>query len=62
MDPEQRQLYNADLDRALADEDDGYTGEPLSRWMANTRMGKNSDVEESRAAFVVSMGSVAAGR
>ena len=53
MDPEQRQAYNADLDRALQDEDDGYTGEPLSKWMANTKMGKNSDPEEARAVFVV---------
>lgn len=54
MDPQQRSAYNSDLDRALADEDDGYTGEPLSKWMANTRMGKNTDANESRAVFVVS--------
>jgi hypothetical protein len=53
MDPEQRQAYNADLDRSLQDEDDGYTGELLSRWCANTRMGKNEDPEESRGVFVV---------
>lgn len=35
------------------DEDDGYTGEPLSKWMANKRMGKNSNPNESRAVFVV---------
>jgi ferredoxin len=52
MDPEQRQAYNADLDRSLQDEDDGYTGELLSRWCANTRMGKNEDPEESRGVFV----------
>lgn len=52
MDPQQRSAYNSDLDRALADEDDGYTGEPLSKWMANTRMGKNTDANESRAVFV----------
>lgn len=35
------------------DEDDGYTGEPLSKWMANTKMGKNTDPKENRAVFVV---------
>lgn len=51
-DPQQRQLYNAELDAALADEDDGYTGEPLSKWMANTKMGKNWKADENRAVFV----------
>jgi curved DNA-binding protein CbpA len=51
-DPEQRRAYNHDLDEALADELDGYTGEPLSKWMANTRMGKNSNADETRACFV----------
>ena len=55
MDSEQRQLYNADLDRVLADEDDGYTGELLSRWMAGKKMGKNKDPAESRGVFVVSL-------
>lgn len=52
MDPESRTAYNAELDAALADEDDGYTGEPLSKWMANTKMGKNTDPKENRAVFV----------
>ncbi|KAL4422817.1 hypothetical protein ABPG75_009014 [Micractinium tetrahymenae] len=52
MDPEQRTAYNAELDAALADEDDGYTGEALSKWCANTKMGKNSDPAEDRAVFV----------
>ena len=56
MDPEQRQLYNADLDRALADEDDGFTGKPLSHWMAGTKMGKNANPAETRGVFVVSAG------
>ena len=55
MDSEQRQLYNADLDRALADEDDGYTGELLSRWMVGKKMGKNTNPAESRGVFVVSV-------
>jgi len=50
--PEQRVEYNRALDEALVDEDDGYTGEPLSKWMANTKMGKNSDPDETRAVFV----------
>ena len=51
-DAEQRREYNRALDEALADEQDGYTGEPLSKWMANTKMGKNTNPEENRAAFV----------
>lgn len=34
----------------------GYTGEPLSRWCANSKMGKNSDPNEDRAVFVVGGG------
>lgn len=37
----------------LQDEDDGYTGELLSKWMANKKMGKNTDVNEQRGVFVV---------
>ncbi|KAG7671360.1 hypothetical protein Ndes2526B_g02141 [Nannochloris sp. 'desiccata'] len=51
-DPEQRREYNHALDEALADELDGYTGEPLSKWMADTKMGKNSNADESRGVFV----------
>lgn len=51
-DPEQRREYNRALDEALADEQDGYTGQPLSKWVANTKMGKNTDADESRAVFV----------
>lgn len=49
---EKRLEYNRALDEALVDEDDGFTGEPLSKWMANTKMGKNTDPNESRAVFV----------
>lgn len=53
MDAEQRRLYNASLDEALEDEDDGFKpGVTLSKWCANTKMGKNSDPNESRAVFV----------
>lgn len=51
-DPEQRSEYNRMLDEALEDENDGYTGEMLSRWMANTKMGKNEDPNETRGVFV----------
>jgi ferredoxin/DnaJ-domain-containing protein 1 len=51
-DPEQRSEYNRVLDEALEDESDGFTGQPLSKWMANTKMGKNEDPNETRAVFV----------
>ena len=51
-DPDQRREYNRALDEALADEQDGYTGEPLSKWMGNTKMGKNIDANETRGVFV----------
>jgi ferredoxin len=51
-DPDQRREYNASLDEALADEEDNFTGQPLSKWCANTRMGKNADPAETRAVFV----------
>lgn len=50
--PDQRSAYNQALDEALEDENDGYTGNLLSKWMANTRMGKNEDPNETRAVFV----------
>lgn len=55
MDEGARQAYNAKLETALADEDDDYTGEPLSKWMptVNPSMAKNADPAEDRAVFVV---------
>eukprot|EP00775_Hariotina_reticulata_P004234 gene4234-4483_t len=49
-----RQAYNARLETALADEEDSYTGEPLSKWMPTLRptMAKNGDPNEDRAVFV----------
>jgi hypothetical protein len=43
------------LETALADEDDSYTGEPLSKWMPAMRpkMAKNTNPDEDRAVFVV---------
>lgn len=53
MDADQRREYNSALDEALEDsEADGYTGDLLSKWMANTKMGKNSDPGETRGVFV----------
>jgi ferredoxin len=51
-DPEARRAYNAALDEALEDSSDGFDGAPLSKWCANTRMGRNADPAENRAAFV----------
>lgn len=51
-DPLQRTEFNKALDEALADEDDGFTGELLSKWCANSGMGKNADPAESRGVFV----------
>lgn len=51
-DAERRREYNRALDEALSDEDDGYTGEIMSHWCANTSMGKNTDPNESRGVFV----------
>lgn len=51
-DADQRLEYNRALDEALTDEEDGFSGEPLSKWCANTKFGKNTDPAESRAVFV----------
>ena len=55
MDPDARAAYDAQLEAALADEADGYTGEPLSKWMptAKPSMAKHTDPNENRAVFVV---------
>jgi DnaJ-class molecular chaperone len=51
--PDLRREYNQALDEALSDEDDGYTGELLSKWCANSvHFGKNTDPNENRAVFV----------
>jgi hypothetical protein len=56
MDDDARAAYNAQLEVALQDEEDDYTGEPLSKWIPSTnpKMAKNEDPAENRAVFVVS--------
>lgn len=58
MDDDARAAYNAQLEVALQDEEDDYTGEPLSKWIptTNPNMAKNEDPAENRAVFVVSAG------
>jgi ferredoxin len=51
-DPVLRTEYNSQLDEALTDDEDGYTGQPLSKWCANNKNGKNTDANEERAVFV----------
>ncbi|GFR47094.1 hypothetical protein Agub_g8664 [Astrephomene gubernaculifera] len=53
-DPDSRQRYNLRLEQALVDEDDNYTGDPLSKWMPTIQpcMAKNTDPAERRAVFV----------
>jgi hypothetical protein len=55
MDGTARAAYDSQLEAALADEADGYTGEPLSKWMPalKPRMAKNENPAEDRAVFVV---------
>lgn len=52
-DPDKRAAYDVQLEQALAADEDDYTGEALSRWLANTKMGKNQEADENRAVFVV---------
>jgi hypothetical protein len=54
MDADARAAYNAQLESALADEEDGYKGQPLSKWMPELKpaMAKNADPAENRAVFV----------
>lgn len=52
-DPDKRAAYDVQLEQAIRDDEDDYSGEALSRWLANSRMGKNKDPDESRAVFVV---------
>lgn len=52
-DSQQRFRYNQQLQEALMDAMDDFTGQPYSKWLAGTRMGKNTEPGESRAVFVV---------
>lgn len=49
-----RAKYNTQLEQALQDTDEEYTGLPLSKWMPTIapRMAKNEDPGETRAVFV----------
>lgn len=51
-DPVERSAYNSQLDEALSIDEDGFTNLPLSKWCANTKLGKNVDPAEERAVFV----------
>lgn len=55
MDADARKAYDVQLEAALADEADGYTGQPLSKWMPTVKpkLAKNKDPNEQRAVFVV---------
>ncbi|KAL3143444.1 hypothetical protein ABBQ38_002261 [Trebouxia sp. C0009 RCD-2024] len=50
--PVSRLRYNAQLEQALQDHEDDYSGQPLSKWLVGHKMGKNVDPDESRAVFV----------
>jgi curved DNA-binding protein CbpA len=50
-DPDARAAYNTKLEQALLDEDDNYTGEPLSRWIPTK---KPAMVSCSPAAYATS--------
>eukprot|EP01026_Neomeris_dumetosa_P031513 TRINITY_DN2499_c0_g1_i2.p1 TRINITY_DN2499_c0_g1~~TRINITY_DN2499_c0_g1_i2.p1 ORF type:complete len:338 (-),score=27.68 TRINITY_DN2499_c0_g1_i2:281-1294(-) len=49
-----RYLYDLDLVEAMDDEDKGYSGQPLSEWVPQTRPteARNTDPQEQRAVFV----------
>jgi len=51
-DPQRREAYNLELEQAIADSTDGYTGKPLSKWAPGTGFGKNEDPNETRGVFV----------
>eukprot|EP01024_Parvocaulis_polyphysoides_P048340 TRINITY_DN4601_c0_g1_i1.p1 TRINITY_DN4601_c0_g1~~TRINITY_DN4601_c0_g1_i1.p1 ORF type:complete len:420 (-),score=54.59 TRINITY_DN4601_c0_g1_i1:344-1477(-) len=53
-DPQSREIYNQELQLAIEDDDDGFTGEALSKWVPsqNSKIAKNEDPNERRAVFV----------
>jgi len=51
-DPDCRQQYNMQLEQALRDEDDNFTGKPLSKWLVGTKQSRCSNPQETRAVFV----------
>lgn len=52
--PAARQAYDAQLEVALRDEEDGYTGKMMSKWMPERapHRARNEDPAETRAVFV----------
>lgn len=51
-DTDSRNQYNLALEQALADEDDSFSGQPLSKWLVGTKMSRAEDPHESRGVFV----------
>ena len=53
-DPHGRAAYDKQLELALQDDADGYTGQPLSKWVPGVqpKMAKNKNPNETRAVFV----------
>ncbi|GAB4820064.1 hypothetical protein N2152v2_007110 [Parachlorella kessleri] len=52
MDEDMRAAYDQQLDVALQDQEDGFTGEMLSKWMVGHKMGKAANMDETRGIFV----------
>lgn len=52
--PAARLAYNVQLEQALADVEEMFTGKPISKWMPDLRpdMAKNENPNETRAVFV----------
>ena len=53
MESDTRYIYNQQLQSALIDALDDYTGNPYSKWLVGHKFGKNEDPYEDRALFVV---------
>lgn len=51
-DPDTRSQYNVQLEQALADEDDSFTGQPISKWLVGTPQSRAPDAHETRGVFV----------
>lgn len=47
-----RATYDLQLEQALRDDDDTFTGKPLSKWLVGTDMSRAEDAHETRAVFV----------
>ena len=51
--PETRASYNQQLQSALIEAMDDFTGHPYSKWLVGHRLGRAHDLNEDRAVFVV---------